>query len=182
MIERIDFVALDGFPAGVATELAARTSRHVRLACRVSRASVAPARSLSGRTQADADGALAMLEALPVPRGTVVMGLTARDIGSPLFAYFFGRARLHGRAGLVSTARLSPAFHGLPDDEAVTLRRAEIEVLHELGHLLGLVHCHDFACLMHVTTDVEALDARGTAFCPDCSRRLPGPLRSDEPS
>ena len=108
--------------------------------------------------------------------------LTARDIGSPLFTYFFGRARLHGRAGIVSTARLSPAFHGLPDDEALTLRRAEVEVLHELGHLLGLAHCRDFACLMHVTTDVEALDARGTAFCSACSRRLPPPLGSDRPS
>jgi archaemetzincin len=181
MIERIDFVALDGFPAGLATDLAARTSRHVPLACRVLRTAVAPPPALEGRTQVDADGALRALEALPVPRDTVVMGLTAHDIGSPLFAYFFGRARLNGRAGLVSTARLSPAFYGLPDDPALTLRRAEIEVLHELGHLLGLAHCRDFACLMHVSTDVETLDSRGTAFCPECARRLPPPLRPDDP-
>jgi archaemetzincin len=177
VIERIDFVTLGPFPAEVAIELAARTSRRLPLACRVARTPTPPLELIPGRTQADADRALAGLEALPVPEGTIVLGLTAHDVGSPLFTYFFGRARLNGRAGLVSTARLSPGFYGLPDDPATMLRRAEIEVLHEVGHVLGLAHCRDFACLMHVTTDVEMLDSRGTAYCSACVRRLPPALR-----
>jgi archaemetzincin len=98
-------------------------------------------------------------------------------VGSPLFQYFFGRARLGGRAGLVSTARLTPVFYGLPDDPGVTARRAETEILHEVGHVLGLAHCRDFACLMHVTTDVEGIDARGTSWCDECVRRMPPRLR-----
>lgn len=179
----LDFVTVGPFPAALAQDLVARTSRRLPVPCRLLRGPGPAAPRLEGRDQADADRLLAALEAVAGdgPVGHVLMGLTAQDIGSPLFTFFFGRARLRGRAGLVSVARLAPTFYGLPDDPEVTARRAVIEILHEFGHVAGLTHCDDFGCLMHVTTNVEGLDARGAAYCETCLARLPDDFRPHTP-
>lgn len=175
----LDFVTVGPFPAALAQDLVARTSRWLPVPCRLLRGPGPAAPRLEGRDQTDADRLLAALEASAAegPVGRFLMGLTAHDLGNPLFTFFFGRARLSGRAGLVSVARLTPTFYGLPDDPEVTARRAVIEILHEFGHVAGLTHCDDFGCLMHLTTDVEGLDGRGGTYCEGCLARLPDDVR-----
>jgi archaemetzincin len=93
-------------------------------------------------------------------------------MGSPIFTHFFGRSRRGGHALVVSLARLTPAFYGLPADRALTLRRATFEIVHELGHVAGLGHCADPRCLMHFAPTVDGIDNRGTTFCGDCAAAL----------
>jgi len=114
----------------------------VAVPCQVSEAHDATElRRVPGRDQVDADWLLGLLEARPLPAGAVAMGITALDLAIPIFTFVFGRARELGHAALVSAARLAPEFYGLAPNAALTLHRAVIEVVHELGHVGGLRHC-----------------------------------------
>ena len=135
---------------------------------------------LDGRTQVNADPLLEMLEA-QAERGSLLIGLLALDIGSPLFTFFFGRARVAGHTAIVSLARLNPTYYGLPADRALTVRRAVWEMIHELGHVAGLSHCRTPACIMRLANSVDAVDLRGDRFCPECSAVLPDFFRRPLP-
>jgi len=135
--------------------------------------------TVPGRSQVDADGLLRLVEERAEPDGPVLVGLTDRDMGNGIFTFFFGRARHLGHAAVVSLARLTPTYYGLPDDPDLTIRRAALEVLHELGHVAGLEHCRDHGCIMHFASSVESLDNRGVTFCRLCLEALPVPLLRD---
>jgi archaemetzincin len=170
----LDVVPIPPFPAERADAVAVALSRRLDLACRVAPHVLdGDLPRLEGRGQVDADRLLARLEARADAAGPLLLGLTAEDLGNPIFTFFFGRARAGGRAALVSLARLEPSFYGLPEDETVTRRRTVLEALHELGHVVGLPHCADFGCVMHFARTVEDLDNRGRSFCGACRERLP---------
>jgi archaemetzincin len=107
------------------------------------------------------------------------VGLTALDLAIPIFTFAFGRARKNGRAAVVSLSRLDPVFYGLPADGERLAERATAEILHELGHVAGLVHCSDAACLMTFAGSIEKVDVRGSHFCDACVRALPRWLRGE---
>ncbi len=46
------------------------------------------------------------------------------------------------------------------------------EVLHELGHLLGLGHCSNKRCVMSFSLSVADVDAKGAEFCGRCAAKL----------
>jgi archaemetzincin len=161
----------------VVAAVAAGVSRRLSVPCRVRPARSAAPPFLVGRDQVDADGLLASLDADLAP-GTVLVGLTALDMGIPIFSFVFGRARTDGRTAVVSLARLDPVFYGLPPAPHVLLSRSEAEVVHELGHVAGLPHCRDPRCLMNFAGNVERADARGSAFCSACARLLPAWLKA----
>jgi archaemetzincin len=177
-------VKIGPLPEGLAEDFAARLSRRVPAPCRVLGSSINPEVPwLADRQeQADADALLSRLEAEPADDGAVLVGVTSLDLAIPIFTFVFGRARHDGRAALVSLARLQPEFYGLPADAGLTARRAVDEILHELGHVGGLRHCEDSACLLHFAATVEALDLRGSSFCPACEARLPPDLRCRAPA
>lgn len=174
------FRAIGAVPGPLLHDVLTRVSRRTTIPC-----SVAPrdgdlvAPEVEGRDQWDADGLLAALEdrAAAAAPGTVLVGLSARDMGSRIFTHFFGRARVGGRAVVVSLARLAPTFYGLAPDPDVTARRGALEVLHELGHVHGLHHCDLPTCLMRLAHNVEAIDLRGPEFCAACELRLPPGMR-----
>lgn len=166
----------------LAPDLALRVSRRIAAPCRAEAPLLLPdLPTIDGRPQADADRLLARLEA-GERAGIVRVGVAAFDIAIPIFSFVFGRARQGGSACLVSLARLEPGFYGLPFDGRLAAERAVAEVLHELGHVAGLAHCRDFACLMHFAASVEAIDVRGATFCDPCALRLPAWLRPPGPS
>ncbi|MHC5209607.1 MAG: hypothetical protein ACYTG2_02690 [Planctomycetota bacterium] len=173
----VDLLTLDPFPDGLAQDLVAQLSRRVTVPCRLLAASASSELSelpwIDGRDQADADRLLERLEQRAGRNGSVLVGVTQIDLGNPIFTFFFGRARQHGRAALVSIARLRPGFYGLPDDRALTLRRATLEIVHELGHIVGLPHCKDAACVMHFAATVESIDLRGVSLCQQCAGAAP---------
>ncbi|MGB9605703.1 MAG: hypothetical protein ACPL88_07485, partial [Bryobacteraceae bacterium] len=90
----------------------------------------------------------------------------------PVFSYVFGEAELGGRAAVFSIYRLREEFYGLPPEPTRLLERALRELLHELGHLAGLVHCHDATCVMRPSHSVEQIDARDADYCAACWRLL----------
>ncbi|MBI5838383.1 MAG: archaemetzincin family Zn-dependent metalloprotease [Candidatus Eisenbacteria bacterium] len=94
------------------------------------------------------------------------------DLFIPVLTFVFGEAQLAGPAAVVSTVRLANPFYGLPRDDALLESRLAKEVLHELGHTLGLTHCRQFECVMRSSTYVEEIDLKRAAMCPACARTL----------
>lgn len=169
----VHFLRVGAFPPAAARELVVRVSRRVAVPCRlVPTPFEGELPLLDGRTQVNADPLLEALEADNEP-GNLLVGLLTLDIGSPLFTFFFGRARLHGHVAIVSQARLRPEFYGLPPDPELTVLRTEREVLHELGHLGGLHHCDAYDCLMYFASSVDTIDNRGSSFCSECTEQIP---------
>ncbi|MHC4849317.1 MAG: hypothetical protein ACYTEG_12800 [Planctomycetota bacterium] len=170
-IERLALAPIGNLP--LIAQVAQRMSQLLPIPCRVlGDPPPIELMILEGREQADADRLLTALESEAHDPNQALCGLTMEDIGHPLFTHFFGRARRHGRAMVVSLARLSPSFYGLPADEELLLRRATREILHELGHLTGLLHCDDYRCIMQFAPTVERIDSRGAWFCERCAQQF----------
>lgn len=101
-----------------------------------------------------------------------VFGLTEVDLFLPIFTYLFGEAQLNGIGGLLSIHRLHNRFYGLPEDRRLFESRVEKEIIHELGHMFGLIHCFDPVCVMNASTYVEDIDQKADSFCANCLDRL----------
>lgn len=104
--------------------------------------------------------------------GQKIIGITNVDIYIPILTFLFGEAQLEGKGAIVSTFRLRNEFYGLPRDDDLLYIRTLKEVIHELGHTMGLIHCHDFLCAMHFSTSVEDIDLKKPMFCPECQKKL----------
>ncbi len=112
-----------------------------------------------------------LLRLLPDPHAKIV-GITSVDLFIPVLTFVFGQAQLDGPGALVSTHRLHSEYYGLPGDEERLEERTIKEVVHEAGHTFGLIHCHDYDCVMHASTYVEDVDLKSTRFCSSCESLL----------
>lgn len=122
----------------------------------------------SGRRQYNGDKLLRMT-CLHAPEETgKVMALFNFDIFIPILTYIFGQAHLGGNCGIMSLYRLNNERYGLAADETLLLDRTCKEVIHELGHTFGLMHCIDTDCVMHASTYVEDIDLKGRRLCQRC--------------
>ena len=93
------------------------------------------------------------------------LALTEADLFIPMVTFVFGQAQLSGKVALVSLARLSQDFYGVPGNDDHKIRRAPKEVAHELGHTFGLVHCRDRSCIMSLSTEILQIDVKSEDFC-----------------
>jgi archaemetzincin len=100
------------------------------------------------------------------------MGLFTVDLFIPILTYIFGQAFLNGRTGIASVYRLSNESYGMEADEILRRERFKKEVIHELGHTAGLIHCHVPWCVMRSGTYVEDIDQKKPDFCPDCRAKM----------
>jgi len=140
---------------------------------RLGRAAMAPDFAYDAvRRQVHSTLLIDRIESMPRAGDPKILGVTEADLFIPIFTFVFGEARLGGRAAVMSVARLRETHYGREEDRRVLYRRAEKEALHELGHTFGLVHCLDFACVMHFANSVEEVDIKGPSFCARCERRL----------
>jgi archaemetzincin len=101
-----------------------------------------------------------------------IIGLFNVDLFIPIFTYIFGQAILGGHCGIVSVFRLNNERYGMPADDAQLLERSAKEILHELGHSLGLIHCFDTDCVMRAGSYVEDIDQKSTEFCLNCRKLI----------
>jgi len=104
-----------------------------------------------------------------------ILGITSVDLYNPSpkadgEGFVFGEARLGGRSGLVSTFRLNAE----PPTSLVFNSRVEKEVVHELGHMIGLEHCPSLTCVMHKSENVNDTDAKSNGYCGSCRNILEG--------
>lgn len=100
------------------------------------------------------------------------VGLFSVDLFIPILTYIFGQAYLNGKTGIVSVYRLNNELYGLKPDNALLHQRFRKEIMHELGHLFGLIHCRDAGCVMRSSTYVEDIDQKSHRLCHDCRGRL----------
>jgi archaemetzincin len=103
------------------------------------------------------------------------------DLFVPILTFVFGEAQLGGTAAIVSTHRLANQFYGLTRDPGLLLKRLGKEIIHELGHTYGLLHCHQFECVMRSSTYVEEIDMKRTYPCADCGVLLPKTVQNHPP-
>ncbi len=100
------------------------------------------------------------------------LGLFSVDLFIPILTYIFGQAYLNGRAGIASLYRFSNDRYGMKKDDKLMLDRFRKEVIHELGHTFGLVHCHVPSCVMRSSTYVEDIDQKSPHLCTVCRKKL----------
>jgi len=82
--------------------------------------------------------------------------------------FVFGEAQLGGPVAVVYLARLKPEFYGRPPDHALYVERICKEVIHELGHTMGLRHCPNPRCVMHFSNSIFDTDYKLLGFCLRC--------------
>jgi archaemetzincin len=118
--------------------------------------------------------AVRMLEQVPAPeQGWVNIAVTGTDLFLPALTYVFGLAELGGGRAVASFARLR-AEEADANAAAVLHRRLAVEVVHELGHCLGLVHCPVPSCPMHRSMWPEQVDLKQIPYCPTCLTTIAG--------
>lgn len=101
-----------------------------------------------------------------------VLGVTEVDLAIPMLSFLFGQAQLDGRIAIISLCRLHQEFYGLPADAQTLRERTTKEVLHELGHTFGLVHCNDSKCVMSLATHIGLVDSKEEKYCERCGMQL----------
>jgi len=103
---------------------------------------------------------------------TKTIGLFSVDLFIPILTFIFGQAYLNGRTGIASYYRLSNERYGMSGDNKIVAERFQKEVIHELGHTFGLVHCHVPNCVMQSSTYVEDIDQKERNICSQCRTLL----------
>lgn len=109
-----------------------------------------------------------------------LLAITERDLFIPVLTFVYGQAQLGGPVGAVSLARLRQQFYGLPADRGVLLDRALKEILHESGHLFGLLHCADRGCAMSLSTGIRQIDGKQASYCAVCTARFERGFRESQ--
>jgi len=131
-----------------------------------------PASCPEGRGQYPGEPFLAALAAARPPDAEVMLGVTGVDLTAPGLNFVFGLAEPRSRCAVISLARLYPEFYGQPRDPRRFKERALKEAVHELGHVWGLGHCPDPACIMFFSNSLADTDRKGPEFCAHCRERL----------
>ena len=123
------------------------------------------------RRQYDANGIMQNIS-LNAGDKVKVLGIMRVDIFVPILTFIFGQAELSGSTGVASLYRLRNELYGLEINNDLLIERFRKVVLHEAGHLHGLIHCHNQVCIMRSSTYVEDLDQKERAFCLSCRSKL----------
>lgn len=71
----------------------------------------------------------------------------------PKWNYVFGWANYKARTGVFSFGRYDPQFNGagekVPENDLVLLKNACYVMVHEIGHMFGMIHCIFYECIMN---------------------------------
>lgn len=124
------------------------------------------------RRQYSADVLLAAILNPEPQAGVKRLGVTDVDLFLPVFAHVLGSAQLNGAAGIASTHRLRPEFSGESSNPQGLRLRILKEVLHELGHTFGLVHCGLSWCVMSASLLPEHVDLKDPSYCRSCAETM----------
>ncbi|MDF1562496.1 MAG: archaemetzincin family Zn-dependent metalloprotease [Deltaproteobacteria bacterium] len=99
------------------------------------------------------------------------VGLCEVDLFMPDVNFVFGDSDREGKAAVVSLARLRPSWYGRPPDHSLLMRRLASEVLHEVGHVLGLPGCNHESCAMFISNTLSDTDRKEARLCDSCRSR-----------
>lgn len=129
------------------------------------------------RLQYNAAIIIETMEAIQFGNHDKVIGVLNKDLFIPIFTHVFGEARQGGKCGLISLYRLTKNPDGSTPPKSIIHERAAKVALHELGHLLDLLHCGHKKCLMHFSGGVDEVDEMSLDLCEYCSIYLQDKLR-----
>jgi archaemetzincin len=166
-------IPFDNASLTAAKVIAAHVSGYLNLSAEILRPLEIPPEAFDEeRLQYNAGTLIAAIEAKPLNDYFKVIALFDVDLFIPLLTHVFGEARQNGRVALVSLYRLSSHPDGSSPSADQVLERVAKIALHEMGHLLNLLHCDDHRCLMHFTGNLEMLDQTSFNYCRYCRRYL----------
>lgn len=101
------------------------------------------------------------------PQHSFVLGITDVDLFVPDSPFVFGEADRESKSAVISISRLRPAAEG----ESLR-RRAQMEVMHQAGHLIGLSYCEDARCGMFLAQSPQDVDRKQLQLCNLCRNEL----------
>lgn len=125
-----------------------------------------------GRRQYPGEPFLTVLAAARTPEDEVILGVTGVDLSAPGLNFVFGLADPRSHCAVISLARLYPESYGQPRSPQLFKKRVLKEAVHEIGHILGLGHCPDPACIMFFSNSLADTDRKGPGFCARCQELL----------
>jgi archaemetzincin len=126
----------------------------------------------SSRRQYNGNLLLQQIDSITNPDSLKTLGLFNVDLFIPILTFIFGQAFLGGRSGIASLYRLNNERYGMKPDTQLMLDRFKKEVIHELGHTFGLIHCSNPFCVMKSSTYVEDIDQKEQHLCENCRAEL----------
>ena len=65
--------------------------------------------------------------------------------------FVYGLANVKLMVGVFSFFWFDPSFTGEEVGEAIVSKRCVVVMIHEIGHMFGLLHCTYFKCIMNGT-------------------------------
>jgi len=124
------------------------------------------------RNQYDANQLLKEINSRFASDETKTLGIFNVDLFIPILTFIFGQAFLNGRTGIASMYRLSNERYGMKKDDELLISRFRKEIIHELGHCFGLIHCQNPTCVMRSSTYVEDIDQKDHQLCSKCRTEM----------
>lgn len=108
-----------------------------------------------------------VLAPLVTDETVAVLGLTGEDLyPAANWRFVFGQATLRDRVGVWSLRRLGPTVGDEAEVQRTLLRTLKVAA-HETGHMLGILHCTAWRCLMAGSNNLAEVDHTPLALCPE---------------
>lgn len=123
------------------------------------------------RRQYNGNALLKVIDTISLHDSIKKVGLFQVDLFIPILTFIFGQAFLNGSCAIASVYRLYNERYGLNQNNPRLIERTKKEVIHELGHTFGLLHCDNPICVMRSSTYLEDVDQKRENLCSGCQTK-----------
>lgn len=165
----LQLVTVGDLPAGLLRELEEPLSAQLGITAVQGKAQLqSPAYAFNkDRKQYHSNAIMRRLVPLLEPPQSFVLGLTDVDLFVPDAGFVFGESDRQAKVALLSVFRLRQGA-----ETEVMRRRAQVETVHQAGHLVGLSYCEDQRCVMFLASSPADCDRKGVGLCNLCRNEL----------